>query len=199
MAPDLIEKAGLLTGMPMSPLALSDELSIELAYKVQKQERADLGSAFRENAAFRVCRLMVDKLGRTGRKAGGGYYDYTPEGKKVLWPGLVTHFTRNPDQPETDDLVERFLSIQAVEALRCLDEGVLLRAIDGDVGAVLGWGFPAYRGGPIAYADTVGVKQFVTRCDQLAQRHGERFIAPELARRMAARGERFYSDDPTNF
>ncbi|MBW3098975.1 3-hydroxyacyl-CoA dehydrogenase NAD-binding domain-containing protein [Pseudohoeflea coraliihabitans] len=200
VAPHLIEEGGLLTGLPMGPLALSDQLSIALAYKVQCQERADLGDAFRETAAYRVCRLMVDELGRKGRSDGAGYYDYSANGDKSLWPGLAGQFEPLADQPAPAELAERFLMLQSIETLRCLEEGVLLRPIDGDVGAVLGWGYPAFRGGPVAYVDTLGQAAFLARCEHYAARYGERYAPPENLRRMAANGERFYSAaDPSRF
>lgn len=198
VSPALIEEGGLLAGFPMSPLALSDQLSIELAYKVQVQERLDLGDRFDETAAFRVCHMMVEKLGRKGRSAGAGYYDY-PEGGKRLWPGLAEQFRSLQAQPTASEVADRFLAIQSVETLRCLDEGIILREIDGDVGAVLGWGYPAFRGGPIAHVDTVGAKRFLALCDNLADRYGERYRLPQRQRSRLESGKTYYTDDPSEF
>ncbi|AOK45430.1 3-hydroxyacyl-CoA dehydrogenase [Burkholderia sp. MSMB617WGS] len=192
VAPALIESAGLLAGMPVGPLALTDEVSSELIHKITKQTRADLGDAYVARPGEDVAARMVE-LGRLGRKAGRGYYDYPANGgKKALWPGLASEFPAAAEQPDVKTLIERLVTVQAVETARCLVERVLTTARDADVGAILGWGFPAFRGGPLSHIHGVGVDAFVATCDRLAAQYGARFAVPTLLREMAAQGQSFY-------
>ena len=132
-------------------------------------------------------------LGRTSRKAGGAFYDYPEGGKKRLWSGLKDAFPPAAEQPEQEELKQRFLYAQAMETARCLEEGVLETPQDADLGAVYGWGFPAWTGGTISYIDTVGVETFVREADRLAQRYGPRFAPSAWLRAKAASGEPFYT------
>lgn len=191
VAPALIENAGVQAGMPVGPLALIDEVSSELIHKVNQQTRADLGVAYIERPGEAVAERMV-ALGRIGRKAGQGFYDYPEGGKKTLWPGLATEYPKAATQPDVQTLVDRLVTVQAVETARCLDERVVTDPRDADVGALLGWGFPAFRGGPVSHIHRVGVGAFVALCDQLADKHGRRFTPPALLRDMAARQAAFY-------
>ncbi len=203
--PALIDKAGLMAGMPVGPLALADEVSIELVYKIAQQTRADLGAAYVERAADRVAAMMVADLGRLGRKSGAGFYDYPADGPKRLWPGLGEHFKSRVGAPQglpsvadgtaligLEEIIERLILVQSVETVRCLEEKVLRAPIDADVGAILGWGYPPFRGGPIGWLHTLGVPAAIAKLDELAARHGPRFAPPQILRDMAARGERFY-------
>ncbi|MBK9019546.1 MAG: enoyl-CoA hydratase/isomerase family protein [Sulfuritalea sp.] len=195
--PALIDKAGLMAGMPVGPLALADEVSIELVYKIAQQTKADIGAAYVERAADRVAARMVAELGRLGRKSGAGFYDYPAEGPKRLWPGLAQQFPQRVGADGTaligiDEIIERLILVQSVETARCLEEKVLRAPIDADVGAILGWGYPPFRGGPIGWLHTLGMPAAVATLDRLAERHGPRFAAPKILRDMAARGERFY-------
>jgi 3-hydroxyacyl-CoA dehydrogenase/enoyl-CoA hydratase/3-hydroxybutyryl-CoA epimerase len=195
--PALIDKAGLMAGMPVGPLALADEVSIELVYKIGQQTRADLGAAYVERAADRVAKKMVAELGRLGRKSGAGFYDYPADGAKRLWPGLAQQFPQRVGADGTaliglDEIIERLILVQSVETARCLEEQVLRAPIDADVGAILGWGYPPFRGGPIGWLHTLGMPAAVATLDRLAERHGPRFAAPKILREMATRGERFY-------
>jgi 3-hydroxyacyl-CoA dehydrogenase/enoyl-CoA hydratase/3-hydroxybutyryl-CoA epimerase len=192
VAPALIENAGKATGMPMPPLALSDEVALDLIHRVTTQTRKDVGAAYRGHAAEPIVAEMVEKLGRVGKKAGQGFYEYPKDGRKRLWPGLAQLAPTASDQPDIADLKERFLTIQALEAARCFEENVVTAPEDADVGAILGWGFAPWTGGPLSYIDTVGPAAFVERCDRLAQRHGERFAPNRLLRDMAASGRKFY-------
>ncbi|CAJ0814936.1 Fatty acid oxidation complex subunit alpha [Ralstonia wenshanensis] len=191
VAPALIENAGLLAGMPVGPLALIDEVSSELIHKVNQQTRADLGVAYIERPGEAVAERMV-ALGRIGRKAGKGFYNYPENGKKALWPGLATEYPKAATQPDVQTLVDRLITVQAVETARCLDERVVTDPRDADVGALLGWGFPAFRGGPVSHIHRVGAGAFVQLCDRLAAEHGRRFAPPALLRDMADKGTAFY-------
>jgi 3-hydroxyacyl-CoA dehydrogenase/enoyl-CoA hydratase/3-hydroxybutyryl-CoA epimerase len=191
VAPALIENAGLQAGMPVGPLALTDEVSSELVVKIDRQTQADLGDAYRERPGQSVARKMVE-LGRIGKKAGRGFYDYPESGKKNLWSGLTEQFPLAATQPPLAELVQRLLFVQSLEAARCMEEGVLTTARDADVGSVLGWGFPAYLGGTLGQIQGLGLPAFVAQCEHLAARHGARFAPPQLLLDMAGRGDEFY-------
>ena len=190
--PALIENAGKMSGMPMPPLALADAVGLDLMHKVGEQTRADLGDAFVENPSNAVLELLVVQNGRHGQKNGKGYYDYQEDGSKRLWSGLAEAFPPADEQPGVDVLKRRYLFTQALETARCVEEGVITSAADCDLGAILGWGFAPFTGGPLSYIDTYGVAAFVEEADRLAARWGERFEAPELLRAMARDGRTFH-------
>lgn len=183
--PALIENVARQAGMPVGPLAVIDETSIELPLKiVRESERED--PEYRRPASADVMELMVDRLGRPGRKGGAGFYEYPEGGQKHLWPGLSEVLPVAADQPHPDEVRKRLLYIQALETARCLEENVLTHPADGDLGAVLGWGFPRWTGGTLSMIETIGALQFVAECDRLAQAYGERFLPTEGLRKMAA-------------
>jgi 3-hydroxyacyl-CoA dehydrogenase / enoyl-CoA hydratase / 3-hydroxybutyryl-CoA epimerase len=186
--PALIERAGTNAGMPVGPLALMDEVSLELMHKVMRQTEADLGAAYKAPPQDPVLIKMVEQLNRLGRKSGGGFYDYAADGTKRLWPELVRHFPRAIDQPSVDEVQKRLMYIQSIEASRCLAENIV-GARDADVGSILGWGFPAALGGVVSQVDTIGIARFVAECDRMAQLYGSRFLPPQNLRDRAALGE----------
>lgn len=190
--PALIENAGKMTSMPMPPLALSDEVALDLIYKIGKQTAKDMGTAYKPSPIDPMIEKLVVQLGRLGKKAGKGFYDYPADGKKHLWPGLAELAPRAAEQPHADELKKRFLYIQALETARCYEENVLTAPEDADVGAILGWGFAPWSGGPLSLIDTVGLKAFVAECDRMAQAYGPRFAPNALLRQMAEKGETFY-------
>jgi 3-hydroxyacyl-CoA dehydrogenase/enoyl-CoA hydratase/3-hydroxybutyryl-CoA epimerase len=191
VTPALIEGAGLQAGMPVGPLALTDEVSAELCVKIDQQTQSDLGAAYQTPVGIAVAQQLV-ALGRIGKKSGKGFYDYAEGGKKALWPGLTEHFPVAKQQPALDALVQRLVTIQSVESARCMAEGVVTTARDADVGSVLGWGVSPFRGGTISHIHSTGIATFVAQCDALAALHGARFNPPQSLRDMAARGESFY-------
>jgi 3-hydroxyacyl-CoA dehydrogenase/enoyl-CoA hydratase/3-hydroxybutyryl-CoA epimerase len=193
VGPALIENAGRFAGMPVGPLAVMDEVSLELQYKVVQQTRADLGEAFEYPVSWNVLRRFVEDLKRTGRKAGGGFYEYPPEGRKYLWAGLAKEFPRAAAQPTLEDVKGRLLYIQALEAARCLEEGVLTHPADGDLGSILGWGFPSWTGGVLSFIDMVGPARFVEDCERLAERHGPRFRPPQSIVALARAGKTLHA------
>jgi 3-hydroxyacyl-CoA dehydrogenase/enoyl-CoA hydratase/3-hydroxybutyryl-CoA epimerase len=191
--PALIENGGRFAGMPVGPLAVMDEVSLELQYKVVQQARVDLGAEFREPVSWAVLRKFVEDLRRVGRKAGAGFYEYPADGRKYLWPGLAQHYPVAAAQPALDQVKQRLLYIQSLEAARCLEEGVLTSPADGDLGSILGWGFPSYTGGVLSLIDTIGAARFVDDCRRLADRFGPRFEPCDSLKDMARRGVRFHA------
>ncbi|MCO4745007.1 MAG: enoyl-CoA hydratase/isomerase family protein [Proteobacteria bacterium] len=191
IAPALIENAGKMSGMPMPPLGLADEVGLGLMYQVGIQTKKDLGDAAPVNPSTPVLEKLVTEFDRSGKRSGRGFYAYDDAGRQ-LWDGLAESFPAKADQPTADDLIERFLYTQALEAARCMDQGVVQAKEDADVGAILGWGFAPYTGGPLSYIDRIGAKAFVERADALAEAHGKRFEPPALLRTMAADGTAFY-------
>ncbi|TAK51420.1 MAG: 3-hydroxyacyl-CoA dehydrogenase [Gammaproteobacteria bacterium] len=192
VAPALIENAARLAGMPVGPLAVADEVSLELAWRVMQQTEADLGARYRRPVSYEVTRRMVLDLHRPGRRQGAGFYEYPAEGPKRLWPGLAEHWPVASVQPTVLEVRERLLYIQALETARCVEEGVLTDPADGDLGSILGIGFPAWTGGTLAFIDTLGIGRFVADCERLARRHGPRFRPSRWLRQRAARGESFH-------
>jgi 3-hydroxyacyl-CoA dehydrogenase/enoyl-CoA hydratase/3-hydroxybutyryl-CoA epimerase len=174
--PRSIEAAGLQAGMPMPPLALQDEVSLSLALDVADQTKKDLaaqGRAYAEHPGMRAVRQMCE-IGRVGKKAGQGFYDWTDDGKQ-LWPGLGRLFPAASQQPAQKDLIDRLMFAQANEAARCLEEGVLRSVADANVGSIFGWGFAPFQGGALQFVNAMGAPAFVARARELAAAHGPRF------------------------
>ncbi|MFN7173845.1 MAG: 3-hydroxyacyl-CoA dehydrogenase NAD-binding domain-containing protein [Thermaurantiacus tibetensis] len=190
--PALIENVARHMGMPVGPLAVNDEVGLDLGYKVAQQTKKDLGDAYRPGPGEAVIETMVG-LGRHGRKNGKGFYVYPEDGSpKFLWPELSAHFPLAATQPAPEAVKERLLFRQLVECARCFAEGVLETPEDGDLGAIFGWGFAPFTGGPFSHMDTLGLAHVVATLDRLAAAHGERFAPPPLLREMAEKGETFY-------
>ncbi|SET41859.1 3-hydroxyacyl-CoA dehydrogenase NAD-binding domain-containing protein [Paracoccus homiensis] len=190
--PTLIENAAKMMGMPLGPLQLVDETSIDLGVKIAKATRAAMGDAYPDGAVDEVIFAMAD-AGRMGRKANAGFYDYDEKGKRQgLWAELDARYPQADDQPELTEVQHRLMFAQTLEAVRALESGVLEDIREGDVGAILGWGFAPWSGGPFGWLDMLGAAHAVEICDGLTERHGDRFKAPALLREMAEKGESFY-------
>jgi 3-hydroxyacyl-CoA dehydrogenase/enoyl-CoA hydratase/3-hydroxybutyryl-CoA epimerase len=192
VAPALIENAAKFAGFPVGPLALVDEVTVELPWKIVKESAAALGSAFVKPCAYEVMRRMIEEFKRCGKRYGKGFYDYPEGGVKRLWSGLKDAFPLSTVQPSVDELKRRFLYIQSLETARCLEEGVVTHAADADVGSLLAWGFPSWTGGPLSLIDTVGLLKFVAECKRMAERYGARFAPSIWLSERADRGEAFY-------
>ena len=188
--PALIDNCARQAGMPVGPLAITDELSIELSVHAGRSQAREFPDTYKAGRSVPVLDRLYE-LGRLGRKVGKGFYDYTADGK-TLWPGLAELYPRRAVQPSAHDLKQRILYVQAVEAARAMEEGVLLAPADGDIGAILGVGYPAYTGGPFCFIDGIGLKAFVAEADRLADLFGEPLRPPRLLREMAERGQTFY-------
>ncbi|MEP4190926.1 MAG: 3-hydroxyacyl-CoA dehydrogenase NAD-binding domain-containing protein, partial [Sneathiella sp.] len=195
ISPALIDNAGKMSGMPVGPLALADEVALDLIHKIRNQTKADLGDKYVPAPSDNAVTKMVEELGRVGKREGKGFYEYPTEGQKHLWKELGTHFPQLPEdqQPSVEEVIKRLIFIQSVETARCLEENVVMTPEDADVGSILGWGFAPSRGGAISQIHTTGVETFVAECDRMAQAYGTRFTPPKLLRNMAEKGETFYA------
>ncbi len=190
----MIEHVGRMAGMPVGPLALNDEVAVDLAWKILKATEADLGAGAIDPAQKELLSQLVEKRGRYGRKIGKGFYDYSERGEKRLWPGLADlQATKlDPDTIDVSELKDRLLGIQALETARCFEEGVLTDVREADVGSILGFGFAPFSGGTLSYIDMMGTARFVARCEELSMKCGPRFKPSPLLLDMAAQDETFY-------
>jgi 3-hydroxyacyl-CoA dehydrogenase/enoyl-CoA hydratase/3-hydroxybutyryl-CoA epimerase len=190
--PALVENAAKLVGMPLGPLQLVDETSIDLGVKIAKATRAAMGDAYPDGAVDEVLFWMAGH-GRLGKKANAGFYAYDAAGKREgLWEGLEPRYPVAKDQPDLGTVQHRLLMAQVLEAVRALEEGVLTDIREGDVGAILGWGFAPWSGGPFGWLDIIGAAKAVEICEGLTETLGPRFTAPQMLRDMAAKGQSFY-------
>ncbi len=192
--PALIENAAKLLGMPLGPLALTDETSLSLGWMLVQSTKKELGADYKPTGVEDLLETMVEKLGRLGRKSGGGFYEYPEGGKKHLWAGLSEYFPLADEQPSLEEVKDRLLYAQLVPAAQCYADGIVADPQSADLGAIFGWGFAPWTGGPMSYIDTIGVESFVRNAESLAQRYGERFHPPAKFREMAKEDEKLYSN-----
>jgi 3-hydroxyacyl-CoA dehydrogenase/enoyl-CoA hydratase/3-hydroxybutyryl-CoA epimerase len=192
--PAMIENVGRMAGMPMGPLEVMDSVGVDTALKITRATRKELGASG-SDAAEELLTWLVEKSNRPGRKTGRGFYDYDAKGKRSrLWPDLVASRSREwRTDADVAEMKARFLTIQALEAARCFEEQVITDPRDADVGAILGWGFAPFTGGPVSLIDTLGAAAFVARCEIFAANYGERFRPNRLLRDMAERNDTFYA------
>jgi 3-hydroxyacyl-CoA dehydrogenase/enoyl-CoA hydratase/3-hydroxybutyryl-CoA epimerase len=190
----MIENVGRMAGMPVGPLALNDEVAVDLAWKILKATEADLGAKAVDARQKTLLREMVEKRGRFGRKNGKGFYDYPANGPKKLWPDLVDFQLKklDPDKIDIEELKLRLLGIQALETSRCFEEKVLTDVREADVGSILGFGFAPFSGGTLSWIDMMGTKRFVELCRKLDKKFGARFAPNKLLIDLAQKGEGFY-------
>jgi 3-hydroxyacyl-CoA dehydrogenase/enoyl-CoA hydratase/3-hydroxybutyryl-CoA epimerase len=192
--PAMIENVAKMAGMPVGPLALNDEVALDLALKIIEAAKRDLGPAAIDPTQENLLKTMVIEHGRYGRKNSKGFYDYPAQGTKTLWPGLDAFQSTklDPDKIDIAELKQRFLVTQAVEAARVIEEGVVTDPREADVGSIIGFGFAPFSGGTLSYIDGMGAANFVALCEQLRQKYGDRFAPPKILIDMAKAGETFY-------
>ncbi|MER8979759.1 3-hydroxyacyl-CoA dehydrogenase NAD-binding domain-containing protein [Mesorhizobium sp. M0870] len=190
----MIENAAKAAGMPVGPLALTDETAIDLAQKIMKQTIRDLGDKAVDPKQMALINTMVDDHGRFGRKNGKGFYDYPAKpAKKKLWPGLKDLYPQlAPEKVDYGELQQRLLVTIALEAARVMEEGIVTDPREADVGSILAFGFAPYTGGALSYIDGIGAKAFVKIAKNLQKKYGAEFKAPKLLLDMAEKGETFY-------
>jgi 3-hydroxyacyl-CoA dehydrogenase/enoyl-CoA hydratase/3-hydroxybutyryl-CoA epimerase len=192
VAPALIDNAARMLGFPVGPLQLVDETSIDLGAKIARATKAAMGNAYPDGEVDEIIFYMEGE-GRMGRKAKAGFFTYDEAGKRQgYWPGLEDKYPRLDDQPSVTEVQHRLMFAQVLEAVRALEEGVLEDIREGDVGAILGWGFAPWSGGPFSWLDIIGTPYAAERCDQLQAAYGDRFACPPLLREMADKTQSFY-------
>ena len=184
--PALIENVAKMAGMPVGPLAVHDEVTIDLSYKILKQTESDLGADYKATLSDDVVRHFAEDLKRLGKRFGAGFYEYPEDGKKHLWPGLADEYPAADVQPDVEEIRKRLLYIQSLETARCMEEGVVPEPADADVGSILGWGFPPWTGGTLSLIDTVGIDAFVAECDRMAEQYGPRFQPSDWLRKKTS-------------
>ncbi|WP_339496366.1 3-hydroxyacyl-CoA dehydrogenase NAD-binding domain-containing protein [Pseudomonas canadensis] len=194
VAAPMIETEARKAGMPVGPLAVSDEVSLSLMSHIRQQTAKDLqaeGKAVPTHPATAVIDLLVNEYKRMGKAAGGGFYEYPNGGQKYLWPELKSRFERPDQRISPQDVRDRLLFIQAIETVRCVEEGVLMSTADANVGSIFGIGFAAWSGGALQFINQYGLNDFIARARYLAEQYGERFTPPALLLEKAAQGDVF--------
>ena len=195
--PAFIEQAGAQAGYPAPPLQLMDELTLTLPQKIRKETEkalANEGKPVPQHGSNAVVDKMVDELGRPGRSGGKGFYEYDENGKRVrIWPGLREAFNSGTKEIPFEDMKERMLFAEAIETVKCFDEGVLETVADANIGSIFGIGFPAWTGGVIQYINQYegGLQGFVDRARDLASKYGKHFEPPQSLVDKAAKGEKY--------
>lgn len=184
----MVENVAKGEGMAVGPLAVIDEVTLTLGLHVYESDPTPNKPAFQERS-YKMQKDLVDNHGRKGKKWGAGFYDYPKGSPKKLWPGLAEKYNSNVAYLDKETVGKRILHRQAIEAFKCLEEGVLKSVVDGDLGSVLGWGFPIFTGGALSYIDFVGMQQFVAECDDFTSRFGARFAVPDALRALSEAGK----------
>ncbi|KGH49538.1 MULTISPECIES: 3-hydroxyacyl-CoA dehydrogenase NAD-binding domain-containing protein [Acinetobacter] len=188
--PARIEMAALKAGMPVGPLAIQDEVSLTLSEHVANERYKALEAqdqTITKSPADEVIHSMIHEFNRKGKAVGAGFYDYPADAKKQLWSGL-SHWKKDNDISE-QEMIDRFLFVQALDTVRCLEEGVLESVVDANVGSIFGIGFAAWTGGAVQFLNQYGLAKAVTRAKVLENKYGERFKAPQLLKDRAAHAQ----------
>ncbi|WP_180025001.1 3-hydroxyacyl-CoA dehydrogenase NAD-binding domain-containing protein [Acinetobacter sp. YH1901134] len=188
--PARIEMAALKAGMPVGPLAIQDEVSLTLSEHVAAETRKALqteGKDLPRSGADEVIQTMIHEFGRKGKAAGAGFYEYPEGGKKHLWDGLSKW--QNDNAISEQEMIDRFLFVQSLDTLRCLEEGVLESTVDGNVGSIFGIGFAPWTGGALQFLNQYGLEKALLRANTLEAKYGERFKAPKLLKDKVAKAE----------
>jgi len=191
-APASIENAAYVSGFPVGPLAVTDEVNLGLLEKITKQTKADLaleGKTMIAHPADDIIDDMISK-GRLGKSSGAGFYDYPSDSKKKLSKTSSEYNTEN-NSISFDDIKERLLFVMAIETARCVEEGVIRSTGDGNIGAIFGIGYPQWTGGTLQFINQYGLAEFIARAEQLTSLYGERFSVPASLRDMLASGKSF--------
>ncbi|MFT4566438.1 MAG: 3-hydroxyacyl-CoA dehydrogenase/enoyl-CoA hydratase/3-hydroxybutyryl-CoA epimerase [Saprospiraceae bacterium] len=184
----MIENVAKAKGMPVGPLAVTDEVSLTLGLLVYESDPTPVKPAASKRF-YEMGKKLVNEYGREGKKNGKGFYDYPKGGKKRLWPELVKLFDSKVETLDKEIVGKRLLHRMALETFRCYEEGVLRTTKDGDIGSILGFGFPIYTGGALSYIDYVGAEQYVAECDEFTKLYGDRFAVSDTLRRLASSGQ----------
>lgn len=178
-SPALIENIGRQTGMPKGALSFADDLGLELVFSYEQQAAEHYGNKYIQHPAVDVLRKMITELERKGRSAKGGFYTYSDNGERHIWTALAEHFPPTKKQYDRLKLSERFLFAQVIEAIWCMQEGVIASVPAANLGSIHGWGFPAFKGGVIQYVVDYGLDAFLKKCKVYEKRYGQRFRVPK--------------------
>ncbi len=196
--PRAIESAGIKAGMPVGPLAVSDEVNIGLIWHIREQTRKDLANEFASerkifpnDASDGVVDFMVNQVKRTGKLQGAGFYEYPEDGKKFLWRELQNHFPPSDVELPQQEMIDRLLFVQCLETVRCFEQGVLTSSADANIGSIFGWSFAPYSGGTLQFINAYGIEKFIARSRELAAKYGARFEPPQLLSEMVNEGKEF--------
>jgi 3-hydroxyacyl-CoA dehydrogenase/enoyl-CoA hydratase/3-hydroxybutyryl-CoA epimerase len=190
--PQVVDNAALAAGMPIGPLAMADQTSLDLLYDILGSVAGPDRQLDHHARSLEVLHRLSGRLGRPGRKASAGIYDYGPDGSRAAWSGLSAEYPEKNARPDISEIQRRLLHIQAIETIHAMEDGVIVNASDADLGSVLGWAFPAHHGGVLSYVDGIGAGPFAEQCKALAETCGERFAPPPHLLAMAGSKERFH-------
>lgn len=191
--PVRVDNLGKAIGMPVGPLTVHDEVSQELSRKAF-ETWSDMGVMDKwgeQDSLRKVINFLTVENGRGGRHHNGGYFDYSADGGKTIWPQLVDQFYKSDVEVSDEDIKDRLLFRQVIETLKCLQSNVLRTVADGNVGSIMGIGAPVWTGGFIQFVNTYGLENFQTRCGELAAKYGERFVCPQIVEDKIFAGETF--------
>jgi 3-hydroxyacyl-CoA dehydrogenase / enoyl-CoA hydratase / 3-hydroxybutyryl-CoA epimerase len=190
--PQVVDNAALAAGMPIGPLAMADQTSLDLLYDILGSVAGPDRALDHHARSLEVLHRLSGRLGRPGRKASAGIYDYGPDGSRAVWSGLSAEYPAKKAGSDVQEIQRRLLHIQAIETIRAMEDGIIANASDADLGSVLGWAFPAHHGGVLSYVDGIGAGQFAKECQALAETCGDRFVPPSRLIAMAGSKERFH-------
>ncbi len=185
--PALIENLSLQAGMPKGALLLADDLGLGMVLKYEHQAAAHYGNKYIQHPAVSVLQKMIDELQRTGRFKKAGFYQYEEGKAPQFWEELRDHYPLSQRSFPANEIIERLLIAQVIEAVWCLQENVIRSLPEANLGSIFGWGFPAFKGGVIQYIHDYGVDAFVKRCNQFKKKYGQRFSAPKKLRELIAK------------
>lgn len=184
-SPAMIENLGKQAGMPQGALSLADKLSLNMVLRYEKQAAEHYGPRYIQHPAVKVIQFMLEEVDRPGLKKRAGFYDYPMEGSPSLWSKLTDYYPSDGRKSRTQkELIERFLVAQVLEAVWCMQEGVIHSIPAANLGSIYGWGFPSFRGGVIQYIKDVGLDVFITNCKRLQRKHGQRFQLPSKTKQI---------------
>ena len=192
--PDQVDTALYDFGMAMGPLSVADLAGLDIGWRIRKEHRHLEKPGVRQPLAEdKLC-----EMGRFGQKTRAGWYRYDEQRRQVADPEvaeLVRGWSREkgiePREISPEEIVERCVYALVNEGARILEEGFALRAVDIDIIYLNGYGFPAHRGGPMWYADSVGLKKVYERVCEFEQAHGENWRPAPLLQQLAEQGKSF--------
>jgi len=189
----LIENCAANLGLPIGPLAVTDDTTLKLGYDIMTSTREEMGDAYVPNGAEPFMEKMVVDLKRAGRRFGAGFYNYDESGKRLdLWKGMTDHYPLAETQPSPEEVEQRLLYALMIPSARCYADGVVADPQSADLGAIFGLGFPPWTGGPLSHIDTIGLDNFVATAQNMTQRYGARFTPPQMFIDMAKAGKTLY-------